>query len=502
MRPMTAGVRAVGDNALFVDVGLIPSDELHRIKEALRRDVRVAAAIVGEQSIYAIFFGPPDRDLLERAFQSHPESPVHEQRRHDITVDFGNESGPDLEQFLEEKNLDRDAFLRGIAALRLKARYLGFRAGFAYLDGWPDAWRVPRRATSRSLVPAGSFAIAGSMAGFYPTDSPGGWNLLGRTDLRLWNPWRDPPNLIGAGDEIAILPSVGLAAAHIVETARIPRSDPPVARIERPGQLTLSVRATGWERVALGLPEGGAYDEPAAGAANLAAGNRAGAGILECVLVGPDVRLFQRRCCCWAGSVATVTVDGRNVPLGLPFTVERGETISIGRITGGLRGYLAIEGGVGDDAAPFDIGPQRLRSGALLWPQRGSETQSAKRGAGSPSTIELSTGPHPLPGNLAVEVAGRRWKVTSSMDRVGIRLAQEAGGLLPPSGSDRLPSCGAQFGSIQWHPSGDLMVLGPDHPITGGYLQPFTVRRRELWKIGQLVPGQFVTWQQFGKSER
>jgi allophanate hydrolase subunit 2 len=94
---------------------------------------------------------------------------------------------------------------------------------------------------------------------------------------------------------------------------------------------------------------------------------------------------------------------------------------------------------------------------------------------------------------LAADVLRRRWTVSSSLDRVGIRLVQEERGkLFPPTGSDRLPSCGAQFGSIQWHPSGDLVILGPDHPITGGYLQPFTIRRADLWKAGQLTPGQSV----------
>ena len=493
---MTAGVRAVGDNALFIDAGLIPLEELHRIAGALRRDARVAAAIVGEQSIYAIFFGPPDRDLVQRSLEQHVEAGVHKWRRHDIAVDFAEAQGPDLSRFLEEKSLDLDAFLGQIATMRLKARYLGFRAGFAYLEGWPEAWRLPRRATSRNVVPAGSFAIAGATAGFYPIDSPGGWNLLGRTGVRLWDPWRDPPNLIAEGDEVAIIPRTGRAAAHVIETAHLSRSDPPVACIERAGQLTMSVRATDWKRVALGLAEGGAYDQPAAGAANLAVGNRAGAGILECVLVGPDVRLFEPRRCAWAGSVAPLSVDGRSVPPGLPFTVERGETISIGRITGGLRGYLAIEGGLGDDAAPFDVGPERLRSGALLWPRGGSEMASAERGGGSPSTIEITAGPHPLPWSLAEEIVRGGWSVSSSLDRVGIRMVHEGSGrVMPPSGSDRLSSCGAQFGSIQWHPSGDLMILGPDHPITGGYLQPFTVRRSELWKVGQLVPGQRVTWQ-------
>jgi KipI family sensor histidine kinase inhibitor len=492
MTPMTGAIHVVGDNALFVDVGHIAADELHRIASTLRADARVAAAIVGEQSIYAVFSGPPDRSVLEQALRQHGDSRLHDRRRHDIEVDFSPSLGPDLEQFLQEKNLDRDTFLRRIATLRLETRYLGFRAGFAYLEGWPEEWRLPRRPTSRNVVPAGTFAIAGATAGFYPIDSPGGWNLLGRTSARLWDPWCDPPNLIAEGDEIAIVPRKSRTDAP-VETLHPSRCEGAVASIDRAGQLTLSVRAKDWGRIALGLSEGGPFDECAASAANLAAGNRAGAGILECVLVGPDVRLLLRRQCAWAGSAATVRVDGRSVPPGVPFSVEGGQTISIGRISGGLRGYLAIEGGTGDDAAPYEVTPKHLRAGSLLWPQEGVEIAAMKRRSGSMSTIEIAAGPHPLPESLAHDLMHREWHVSSSLDRIGVRIVAGGSALLPPSGSDRLPSCGAQAGSIQWHPSGDLMILGPDHPITGGYLQPFTVPGSELWKVGQLTPGQRIS---------
>src|SRR5207237_7362353 len=129
-------------------------------------------------------------------------------------------SGPDLDEFLAHAHVTRGDFLKRIPLIRLTARYLGFRAGFAYLEGWPDDWRMPRRTTSRNLVPRGSFAIAGAMAGFYPVDSPGGWNLLGRTNAWLWNPNAEPPNRFAPGDVIEIRPTpiahFGAAAEPIV----------------------------------------------------------------------------------------------------------------------------------------------------------------------------------------------------------------------------------------------------------------------------------------------
>jgi allophanate hydrolase subunit 2 len=83
-------------------------------------------------------------------------------------------------------------------------------------------------------------------------------------------------------------------------------------------------------------------------------------------------------------------------------------------------------------------------------------------------------------------------EVTPQLNRVGIRLKP----LDPIDIAARadLPSCGMQFGTIQLHPDGSLVAMGPDHPITGGYLQPMTVRWDERWKLAQLMPGERVVF--------
>ena len=169
----------------------VAAAELHARAAALRRRNDVVACIVGHQSLYVIFHGVPAID-----FDDVPPI-AFTPRNHVVDVDF---SGSDLDELLAYVRVTRDAFLSRIPSLRLTARYLGFRAGFAYLEGWPEEWRMPRRATSRNLVPRGSFAIAGAMAGFYPVDSPGGWNILGRTDAVLWDPNAEPPNRFAPGD--------------------------------------------------------------------------------------------------------------------------------------------------------------------------------------------------------------------------------------------------------------------------------------------------------------
>src|SRR5258708_17106687 len=193
---MQPKVTRAGDRGLLADFGVdVAAAELHARATALRERRNVVACIVGQQSLYVVFEGEPAVDFDE------VPSIAFTPRTHVIDVDF---SGVDLDEFLAHAHVTRDDFLKRVPSIRLTARYLGFRAGFAYLEGWPDEWRMPRRPTSRNLVPRGSFAIAGAMAGFYPVDSPGGWNLLGRTNATLWDPNAEPPNRFAPGDVVTL----------------------------------------------------------------------------------------------------------------------------------------------------------------------------------------------------------------------------------------------------------------------------------------------------------
>jgi 5-oxoprolinase (ATP-hydrolysing) subunit B len=80
--------------------------------------------------------------------------------------------------------------------------FLGFSPGFPYLVGLDPALEVPRRDTPRTSIPAGSVGLAGGQTGVYPTASPGGWQLIGRTEVTLFDPDRDPPALLGPGSRL------------------------------------------------------------------------------------------------------------------------------------------------------------------------------------------------------------------------------------------------------------------------------------------------------------
>lgn len=120
-----------------------------------------------------------------------------------VPVCFDPAAGPDLDTVATARGLDRQALIERFVASEFTVCMLGFLPGFPYLSGLPAELEMPRLATPRSRVPAGSVAIAGRMAAIYPWDSPGGWRLLGRTPLRLFDASRvDRPALFAPGDRI------------------------------------------------------------------------------------------------------------------------------------------------------------------------------------------------------------------------------------------------------------------------------------------------------------
>jgi KipI family sensor histidine kinase inhibitor len=126
---------------------------------------------------------------------------------HVIRVRYGGADGPDLPEVAARVGLAEADAVRLHAAVEYRVLVLGFVPGFPYLGIVPAVLELPRRATPRVRVPAGSVAIAGRQTGIYPFATPGGWHLVGRTDAPLWDPRRDPPSLLAPGDRVRFEPA-------------------------------------------------------------------------------------------------------------------------------------------------------------------------------------------------------------------------------------------------------------------------------------------------------
>lgn len=131
-----------------------------------------------------------------------PPSPPMGEREIVIPVCYGDEFGPDLLEVAAHAGITHHEVVARHTATEYTVAMLGFAPGFPYLLGLDPALHVPRRANPRTRVPAGSVAIGGAQTGIYPRELPGGWHLIGRTPLTLFDPDRKPPCLLAPGDRV------------------------------------------------------------------------------------------------------------------------------------------------------------------------------------------------------------------------------------------------------------------------------------------------------------
>lgn len=216
-------VRPLGDAALVVVLGSTIDDATHeRVRAAY--DALVAARIEGVHDIVpaysgvAIHYDPlafRGGDLLPfdaasqtvlDVIRSAPRTTHGDRRTIEIRVRYGGVDGPDIEDVARHTGLTVEDVVRLHSGAEYTVHMIGFTPGFPFLGGLPPALVTPRRAVPRAAVPAGSVGIGGAQTGIYPLETPGGWNLIGRTDEKLFRPDDDPPTLLRIGDRVRFVP--------------------------------------------------------------------------------------------------------------------------------------------------------------------------------------------------------------------------------------------------------------------------------------------------------
>jgi KipI family sensor histidine kinase inhibitor len=147
-----------------------------------------------------------EREALRLAGPAGSAQAAPVARLHRLPVCYGGEYGPDLEAVAAHTRMDAGALIARHAAAEYRVALLGFAPGFAYLLGLDRALHTPRRDVPRTRVPAGSVAIGGAQTGIYPRELPGGWQVIGRTPLCLFDAGRDPPARFAPGDRVRFEP--------------------------------------------------------------------------------------------------------------------------------------------------------------------------------------------------------------------------------------------------------------------------------------------------------
>ncbi|MFC9977550.1 5-oxoprolinase subunit PxpB [Spirillospora sp. NPDC127200] len=192
-------VHRAGEAGLLVETGDLAT--AHRLDAAIRAAglAGIVDVVPGEHTV--LVTADPAVCDLGRLAARLPELPLPDSAAAgadpvEVPVVY---DGADLAEVAEIAGLAPEEVVRRHAAAEYTVAYLGFSPGFGYLAGLDEALHVPRRASPRTAVPAGAVAIAGPYAAVYPSPSPGGWRLLGRTSAALWDVTRDPPSPLRPG---------------------------------------------------------------------------------------------------------------------------------------------------------------------------------------------------------------------------------------------------------------------------------------------------------------
>lgn len=212
---MTTGCPAwvqESDAALLADFGGPATLAVHRRVMALYHSL-AHARVAGVKNLHPAYctllvvydplrWAPQDLIAKLQAAAGSAATATLPPRQIDIPACCDAEFAPDLAPLAASAGLTILTAVERLAAATYHVAFLGFAPGFPYLLGLPPELAAPRLARPRVRVPAGSLGIAGAQAGIYPAETPGGWRLVGRTPLRLFEPSREPMSLLLPGDEV------------------------------------------------------------------------------------------------------------------------------------------------------------------------------------------------------------------------------------------------------------------------------------------------------------
>ncbi|WP_328337355.1 allophanate hydrolase subunit 1 [Streptomyces violaceus] len=202
-------VRPVGEDALLVEVA--SGDEAQSLHaELLRRraegSLSAREIVPAARTVLLDGLEAPARLAAELTAAELPPAPPRAREVVEIPLRY---DGPDLADVAAHWGVPEREVARIHAETEFRVAFCGFAPGFGYLTGLPPRYDVPRRATPRTAVPAGSVALAGPYTGVYPRSSPGGWQLIGTTDIVLWDHARVPASLLSPGARVRFVPEAG-----------------------------------------------------------------------------------------------------------------------------------------------------------------------------------------------------------------------------------------------------------------------------------------------------
>ncbi len=404
--------------------------------------------------------------------------------------------GEDLPWIAQQTGLSIEEVIRLHSEREYRVYTVGFVPGQPMLGTLDPKLYLPRRSTPRKRVPPNTVAMAVSQVCIYTLPTPGGWHWLGMCLEPVYDPHRAKPFLLEAGESVRFVPSQGPTPpeATALETLpAVPRL--PVFRVEEPGLLDLVVDSGRFMAARFGMARSGPMDERSAQIASSVVGNSLNDPLLELTLKGPVLSVLRDCVIGFAGFGMTCLVNGHPISSAQSVFVEAGQRISFKSTSSGVRGYLAVAGGLeteafmGSRSADLQglIG-RALKAGdvlGLLGEHKVLPGFSA-RVSQLPETISIRLQAGPQATKEALEALGSGVFTVTSPNRMGVQLE----GPKVPGGE--LVSEASPMGGVQITIDGNPILLLNDRGRIGGYAKPAVVDPRDLPLVAQLRPGQKI----------
>ncbi|MBD8688275.1 MULTISPECIES: 5-oxoprolinase subunit B/C family protein [unclassified Rhizobium] len=435
-------------------------------------------------------------------------------------------NGEDLADVAELTGLSVDEVIKRHTQSEFTVAFSGFAPGFGYLVGGDPTLHVPRRQSPRTRIPAGSVALAGAFSGVYPQNSPGGWQIIGTTPLKMWDIEREPGALFQPGYRVRFFDMDKESGKVVVPqskpAATKATAKPEAARFEvlaAPMPVLFQDRGR-FGQTGQGVSASGALDQSAFNAANRIVGNPVNTPCLEITLGGFSFRATSRAVIGIAGAAGVITVKSEAYSFEssayVPMALEPGDVVTFGHAVKGMRCYLSVRGGF-DVAAVLGsaatdtlamVGPEVLTAGSVIHLRNETSGLSSVSINEAPAfdlpgkddvvTLDVVMGPRSdwFTQTGLETLTSQLWQVTPQSSRVGIRLAGDTP--LERRDSAELPSEGTANGAIQIPHSGQPVLFLADHPLTGGYPVVAAVAEHHLDLAGQIPVNAKIQFRPLG----
>ncbi|TWI80384.1 KipI family sensor histidine kinase inhibitor [Lacibacter cauensis] len=454
----------------------------------------------------------------------------------EIPVCYNEDFAPDLAETAGNLRLSTEALIQLHCSKTYHVYMLGFTPGFPYMGKTDERIVTKRKQQPRLAVAPGSVAIAGEQTGIYPFATPGGWNIIGRTPLQLFDRHRTNPFLLKAGDEVQFKPitpdefeqystsdaPVGRELKNnITHLTKTSDDNKPSIQVEQCGFLTTlqDTGRTGY--LQYGVSKGGAMDSSAAQLANVLVGNDADETVLE-LTQSPHRFVFTAdTVIAFTGGGLQPETEQQLLPLHKPLFIAAGTVVHCRQQLPGFRLYMAVAGGFAADeflqssstdllikAGGFDGRPLK-KADILAQKNKHSKLQQQllqvlKAGA----TIELFQSNESMRGTTIRVLKGAEWNyltdasssnftqqaftVTQQSNRMGYRLKTET---LQTNQSCDIVSSPVTQGTVQLTSSGEMIILMADAQTVGGYPRIAQVCAADLSLLAQKKPGDAIQFQ-------